>query len=118
VRLYVQKLAISDVPFLRTAALALYLKLNVTPARARQRLATILSSKDADADEAARVLAAYGDPVAIARVERLLGAAQSGERLAAARILLKLERWGSVARALTDDHPAVRLTLACDILAR
>jgi len=117
-RFDIQTFANSNEPYLRTAALELYLKVNVSTELATERLRLIAASKDADAYEAARILALQGDLSAISRIERQLGAAQSSERLAAARLLLKLKRWAGVARALTDDHPAVRLALACDIMTQ
>ena len=117
-RFDIQTLANSNAPYLRTAALELYLKVNVSTELATERLRSIAASKDADAYEAAKILALHGDLNAISRIERQLGVAQSSERLAAARLLLKLKRWAGVARALTDDHPAVRLALACDIVTQ
>ena len=103
--------------YLRTAALELYLKTPAGGPQALLRLQAIAASKDADAYEAARILALRGDQPSIARVERQLTAPLAAERLGAARLLLKIERWDAVARALTDDHPAVRLASACDVLA-
>jgi predicted lipid carrier protein YhbT len=85
--------------------------------QARHRLQVIAESKDADTLEASRVLAMKGDENSILRVEKRLGAPDSGERIAVARMMLRLKRWGAVARALTDDHPAVRLATACNVLS-
>lgn len=118
VRIEIQKFANGSEPYLRTAALELYLKQNFSAALASEHLQAIAASKDADAYEASSILALHGDANALARVERQLSAAESSERLAAARLLFKRERWSSVARALTDDHPAVRLALACDVITK
>jgi hypothetical protein len=112
------KLALADDPYLRVAALELWLKMPARAEQARQRLQAIAASKDVDALEASRVLAVRGDESSILRVERRLGAPHSGERIAVARLMLRLKRWGAVARALTDDHPAVRLATACNVLAQ
>ncbi len=117
-RFEIQKLASSGEPYLRTAALGIYLDQNIALDLVRQRLHTIAASKDADADEAARLLAAHGDVSVLPRIEKELSAPELSARLAAARLLLKLGSWNAVARALTDDHPSVRLSLACDILAK
>jgi hypothetical protein len=82
-----------------------------------KRVFVIATSHDADADEADRVLAAHVDEPAIARVEKQLSRPQSSVRVAAARLLLKLQRWDAVALALADDHPAVRLATACSVLS-
>jgi len=111
------ELAQSDDVFLRTAALELLLKSATHADQALKRLHTIAASKDADAYEASRVLALRGDEPSIVRVERQLGAPHAADRLGAARLLLKIKRWTGVARALTDDHPAVRLAMACDVWA-
>ncbi len=113
----IRDMAKSNDLYLRTAALELILKSPNESVQAVKRLQTIAASKDADAYTAARILAARGDEPSIARVERQLSAPLAAERLGAARLLMKLKRWDAVARALTDDHPAVRLASACDVLA-
>ena len=114
----VSKLAMSDNPYLRVAALDRWLKTPSHADEARHRLQAIAESKDVDALEASQALAMKGDENSILRVEQRLGASVSGERIAVARLLLRLKRWGAVARALTDDHPAVRLAIACNVLAQ
>ncbi len=114
----ISKFALSDSPYLRVAALELWLNMPLHAEQARRRLLAIAESKDADALEASRILALRGDENSILRVERRLAAPASGERIAVARMMLRLKRWGAVARALTDDHPAVRLATACSVLAQ
>jgi len=113
-----EQFAKSNTPFLRTAALDVQLKNPGHASAARSRLQEIAASKEADAYEAARILALQGDAAALMRVEQQVSAPSAQERLGAARLLLKKQRWAAVARALTDDHPSVRLSLACDVLAQ
>ena len=114
----ISKFAQSDTPYLRVAALELWLRLPPHAEQAWRRLQAVAQSKDTDALEASRILAMKGDEDSILRLEQRLAAPFSGERIAVARLLLQLKRWGAVARALTDDHPAVRLATACNVLAQ
>ena len=114
----IRKLALSNNPYLRVAALESWLSAPTLADGARRRLQFIAAGKDADAFEASRVLALNGDESSILRVNRRLFAPLAEQRIAAARLLLRLGRWGAVARALTDDHPLVRLTIACNVLSR
>jgi hypothetical protein len=84
---------------------------------AQERIETIAASQDVDAFEASRVLALRGDLSSIFRLERRLTAPLAQERIAVVRPLIRLKRWDAVAQALTDDHPAVRLATACNVLA-
>jgi hypothetical protein len=118
VQLEIRKLAVSNSLYLRVAALEAWLKAPELADDARRRLQIIAAGKDADAFEASRVLALNGNESAILRMERRLSAPLAEQRVAAARLLLKAKRWGAVARALTDDHPLVRLTIACSVLSR
>ena len=104
-------------PFVRVAALEAWLRTGYDAMSARQRLATISRSKDADAAQATRTLALQGDPDALARLETLVTLPHADERMGVARLLMQLKRWDAVARLLVDDHPAVRLEVACQLLA-
>lgn len=104
-------------PFVRVAALELLINASRDAVNDRKRLSTIALSRDADAGEANRALALLGEKRAIAYIETRLAAAHAADRLAAARLLISIGQWNAVARALTDDHPAVRLATACQVLA-
>ncbi len=112
----IRAMAKSDTAHLRTAALEVMLKLPGEAEQTLKRLKAIEASKDADAFDAAQILALRGDEPSIIRVEQQLGAPLAAERLSAGRLLLRIKRWRAVARALTDDHPTVRLAAACDVL--
>jgi hypothetical protein len=112
----IRNVAKSDSAHLRTAALEVMLKLPGETGLALKRLKAIEASKDADALDAAQILAVLGDEPSILRVEQQLSAPLAAERLSAARLLLRIKHWRAVARALTDDHPTVRLAVACEVL--
>jgi hypothetical protein len=114
----IAKRAREGAPYVRVAALELLLQVPHEIARSRKQLETIANSRDADANDANRVLALHGDPRAIARLEKRLGAAHAADRLATARVLVQIKQWNAVAIAVTDDHPAVRLATACQVLSR
>jgi hypothetical protein len=111
------RLTREGVPFVRVAALGLLIKSGRDLATCRQRLQSIGTSRDVDADEANRVLAQQGNESAIGRLEKRLTGVLASERMAAARVLVNLKRWDAVASALADDHPAVRLSTACQVLS-
>ena len=113
----ITRLARDGVPYVRVAALDLLLESGRDIAACRQRLESIATSRDADADEANRVLAQHGNFPALGRLEKRLNSALASERLAAARMLVNLKRWDAVAIALADDHPGVRLSTACIVLS-
>jgi hypothetical protein len=113
----ITQLARDGVPYVRVAALDLLLNSRRDIATCQQRLERIATSRDADADEANRVLAQHGNALAIERLEKRLNGALASERLAAALMLVNLKLWNAVAIALADDHPGVRLSTACLVLS-
>jgi len=113
----ITRLAREGVPYVRVASLDLLLNSARDIATCRQRLESIAMSRDADADEANRVLALHGNFPAMGRLEKRLNGVLASERLAAARVLVNLKQWDAVAIALADDHPDVRLTTACLVLS-
>jgi hypothetical protein len=113
----VERLAREGAPYVRVAALEVLFSAGRDSANCRKRLVDIAGSGQPDASEADRVLAEHLDAQAIGRVEGRLSHPHARQRLAAARLLLKLQRWDAVALALADDHPAVRLSIACSVLS-
>lgn len=113
----IMRLTREGVPYVRVVALELLLDSGREVATCRQRLESIATSRDVDADEANRVLAHHGNRSAIERLEKRLNDALASQRIAAARSLVNLKRWDAVALALADDHPAVRLSTACQLLS-
>ena len=113
----IRKLALDGAQYVRVAALQLWLDSGRDVLDARRRLETISASRDSDALEAAQVLSLRGQADSIARMEARLTAPHADERIAVSRLLIRLERWDAVAKALVDDHPSVRLGTACQMLA-
>jgi len=113
----IHQMALKGAPYLRVASLELWLKSGRDLAVAQERIETIAASHDVDAFEASRILALRGDLSSIFRLEGRLTAPLAEERIAVVRPLIRLKRWDAVAQALTDDHPAVRLATACNVLS-
>lgn len=113
----VMRLAREEKPYVRVAALELLLDSGRDVASYRRRLEGIATSHDADADEANRALAQHGNSPAVERLAKRLSVQHASDRVAAARLLVKLKRWDSVSLALVDDHPDVRLATACQVLS-
>jgi hypothetical protein len=62
-------------------------------------------------------LARNGDASVKGALRTDLKAARGRDRMLAALALAQLEDWGAAAHALADDSPAVRQTVACQLLA-
>lgn len=117
-RPWVVELAMTSEPYVRVQALRSSVSAGIDVSPMLRRLKTIAFSSDSDAREALRVLTSLGDPVALAVLKGRLRAPHSLERLETGSIMLQLHQWDQVAQLLVDDHPNVRTTLACRVLAQ
>jgi hypothetical protein len=86
--------------------------------RARPELRKLAAGKDTVAVQARAALAAAGDVAMLGPLEQQLRQGTSHERRVAALSLLELGRYAAAAPALADDDPAVRIEVACSMLAR
>jgi hypothetical protein len=114
----VREMGLQGAPYLRTAALERWIEHEYQQLAAVQKLQSIAESGEADALEATKFLARRGDIVSVSRLDREINATLASDRLAAARVMLQIGRWNTLAQVLADDHPAVRLSIACAVLAK
>lgn len=107
----------ADDPDVRLVALVRLATVSKHRARAQRELAELAARTDAHAVEARTALAELGDSRVLPELLTQLRSPSGRRRQLAALGLLRLERYGLAARALADDDPNVRVTVACSLVA-
>lgn len=106
----------SDDPTVRAVALARLLEIPARRKAATLELESMAKGKDGAARQARVALAVSGDAHAVPWLEQDLSAEDPGRRRAAALGLFRLGRSVSMAPALADSDPGVRMSVACSVL--
>ncbi|HVU06098.1 MAG TPA: HEAT repeat domain-containing protein [Polyangiaceae bacterium] len=107
----------SEDAVVRVVALARLLEVRADRAAALAALETAAAGKDGAARQAAAALVAAGDPKAVPLLLPGLEGDEPAWRELAAVGLFRLGRAPEMASALADSDPAVRLGVACSVLA-
>jgi hypothetical protein len=106
----------SDPP-VRVVALARELEMPATKTAALVQLEAIAKSADAAARQARLALSVAGDAGAVPWLREDLAAANASGRVSAALGLFRLGQPSLMAPSLADGDPAVRMSVACGVVA-